>query len=89
MLIVRAKAVAEGAVGFFLDHYVSARVAKYTYGVYSSPRFNPANPQHMLREHLVYTNPSGKKHVSGGFSTHLRRVGRSYAENRAILIPVY
>jgi hypothetical protein len=66
--------VAEGAVGFFLDHYVSARVARFTYGVYCNNRYDPSNPEHVRRKGKVYNDPSGTKFIPGGFLPHVTKV---------------
>ncbi|KAF9234834.1 hypothetical protein BU15DRAFT_78667 [Melanogaster broomeanus] len=50
------KAVAEGAVAFYLDHKVSARVAKFTYGTRCAIEFNRNDEQHRLR--AAVSNPT-------------------------------
>ncbi|KAG8939857.1 hypothetical protein FRC03_005945, partial [Tulasnella sp. 419] len=69
-----AKAAANGAVNYYLDHRVSARVAKWTYGVYKSPRFSEWNAEHLRRRGDMYVDPaSGWKFVKGGFHSHVKR----------------
>ncbi|KAF7362767.1 hypothetical protein MVEN_00626400 [Mycena venus] len=43
------KAVADGAVSFYVDHYVSVRVARFTYGMQISEPYNPNNVEHATR----------------------------------------
>ncbi|KAG8919318.1 hypothetical protein FRC02_001749 [Tulasnella sp. 418] len=69
-----AKAAANGAVNYYLDHRVSARVAKWTYGVYQSPAFSEWNAEHLRRRGDMYVDPaSGWKFVKGGFHSHVKR----------------
>ncbi|KAM6502907.1 hypothetical protein JOM56_002884 [Amanita muscaria] len=69
----RRKEVADGAVSWYLDRFVSARVAKYSYGVTVEEEFNPENPEHVRREGTVFACANGKFCIPGGFSTMLRR----------------
>ncbi|KAF7982968.1 hypothetical protein HWV62_24554 [Athelia sp. TMB] len=62
------KAVAEGAASFYLDHRVSARVARKTYGSRSSTRFKPHDPEHKQRSHATYgTSVSEEKEFRRDF----------------------
>ncbi|EEB96453.1 hypothetical protein MPER_04412, partial [Moniliophthora perniciosa FA553] len=65
------KAVADGAVSFYLDHCVSARVSRFTYGVECSVVYNHSNPEHRRRSNTTYTNAAGVRMVPGAFSTIL------------------
>ena len=70
-----AKAVAEGAVGFFLDHFVASRAARFTYGVNVSPRFRPNDPEHAKRKNnLLPVGISGIQYIDGGFRAHVTKV---------------
>ncbi|KAK7029533.1 hypothetical protein VNI00_014410 [Paramarasmius palmivorus] len=62
------KAVADGAVSFYLDHCVSARVSRFTYGVECAVPYDQSNPEHRRRAHTTYVNPSGMRLVPGAFS---------------------
>ncbi|TFK78163.1 hypothetical protein K466DRAFT_438595, partial [Polyporus arcularius HHB13444] len=44
-----SKAVAHGAVCFYLEHFVSARVMKMTYGIAIVVDYNRKDPEHALR----------------------------------------
>jgi hypothetical protein len=61
------KAVADGAVAFYLDHVVSVRVARFTYGTKCSVLYNPLDPQHVARSATMYTHPSGLQYVPKAF----------------------
>jgi hypothetical protein len=45
----RNKAVADGAVSYYLDHFVSARVSRMVYGTDVNWRYNSCDPEHLLR----------------------------------------
>ena len=73
----RNKAVAEGAVSFYLRNVVSVRIAKVTYGVKCTATFDARNPDHVLRQHSLRTRPSGEISVDGAFKVLLGKVGAS------------
>ncbi|KAG8955791.1 hypothetical protein FRC03_011054 [Tulasnella sp. 419] len=67
-----AKAAAHGAVSFYLDHFVSARVARWTYGIPCGHAYDASNPKHFARRQKVYQDAfNGREYVSGGFAIHL------------------
>lgn len=68
------KAVADGAISFYLDHFVTTRVAKYTYGIPCNVPYDPSKPEHLSRASDCFTGPSGKIKVPGAFSTILKSV---------------
>ncbi|KII95456.1 hypothetical protein PLICRDRAFT_170106 [Plicaturopsis crispa FD-325 SS-3] len=68
------KAVADGAVSFYIDHFVSVRVARTTYGVKCQTPYISQNPDHKARSHLAYTDPSnGRWMLPNSFSTILAK----------------
>jgi hypothetical protein len=69
-----AKAVGEGAVSFYLDHYVSSRIAKVSYGVKGSRSYKPNDPEHERRKRHIFARPSGHKMINGAFVTVLEKV---------------
>jgi hypothetical protein len=71
---LRNKAVADGAVAFYLDHVVSVRVARFTYGTKCSVLYNPLDPQHVARSATMYTHPSGLQYVPKAFDGILVKV---------------
>ncbi|KAH0588423.1 hypothetical protein H2248_004272 [Termitomyces sp. 'cryptogamus'] len=62
------KAVADGGVSFYIDHFVSARIAKYTYGIQICHRYKPSDPEHESRFLTVFTNAAGYEMVPGAYS---------------------
>ncbi|KAF9465200.1 hypothetical protein BDZ94DRAFT_415553 [Collybia nuda] len=62
------KAVADGAVSFYLDHFVAVRVSRFTYGTTCSTTYNPSNLEHVLRSPTIFTSVSGGKRLPGHFS---------------------
>jgi hypothetical protein len=70
----RNKAVAVGAVSYYIDHFVTGRISKFTYGVPCIALYDPSNPEHVRREHKSYINPMGEKRVPDHFETMLSRV---------------
>jgi len=67
------KAVSDGALSYYLDHFVKKRVAKITYGNFCHIRFNPADPEHKIREHTSFTSISGQRRIPEAFDTILAR----------------
>lgn len=70
----RNKAVAYGAVSFYLDHFVSSRVTKVTYGTEIYVDYNPDDPEHFARRYQKFTPPSGRVSVPNRFSIVLQKV---------------
>ena len=50
----RNKAVAVGAVSYYLDHPVVGRLVKCTYGIPTSIPYNHSDPEHRKRAHQAY-----------------------------------
>ncbi|KAI0656119.1 hypothetical protein C8Q70DRAFT_1056985 [Cubamyces menziesii] len=71
-----SKAVAEGAVSFYLDHFVSARVIRMTYGVEVGVHYDKNKAEHLARRHQCYTRPNGGVRLPHGFSVILTKGGR-------------
>lgn len=56
----RNKAVSDGAMSFYLDHYVRSRVSKVTYGSIANVLYKDHDPEHTKRSSLRYTQADGK-----------------------------
>ncbi|KAJ6592474.1 hypothetical protein B0H19DRAFT_1245347 [Mycena capillaripes] len=67
------KAVADGAVSFYIDHHVSVRVARFTYGMGVSETYNPQNREHAARFEKRYQGAAGDWLVHGAFSAVLKQ----------------
>ncbi|EIW80580.1 hypothetical protein CONPUDRAFT_105634 [Coniophora puteana RWD-64-598 SS2] len=65
------KAVADGAVSFYIDHLVSTRTARFSYGIKTRVKYDEANHEHRIREHKRYTCATGDDALPCGFSTIL------------------
>ena len=76
LTVRRGKAVANGAVSFLLDHLVSMRVARTTFGTDIHHAFDPSNAQHRLRSGKVVLNSAGEKLVPQAFDVILAKVGQ-------------
>ena len=72
--LIRNKAVSDGAISFYLDHYVRTRVSKVTYGVFINTRYHSDAPDHRSRSHNVYTSASGIKKIRNSFDIILPKV---------------
>ena len=79
------KAVANGAIGFYCDHHVGARIAKYMYGVEFLREFDAADPEHRERQSRLFQLPSGPKLLPDAFDCILARVSPPM-ENRFRLV---
>ncbi|KAI0668096.1 hypothetical protein C8Q78DRAFT_1081498 [Trametes maxima] len=67
------KAVAQGSMRFYLEHHVTARVMKKTYGTDYSPLFRPGDPQHIAHISQMKMLPSGLMCIRGAFETILTK----------------
>jgi len=62
------KAVSDGAILFYLDHFVRTRVSKVTYGSFCTIPYDPNNSDHKKRANNVYIcDFAGKKRINGFF----------------------
>ncbi|KAL0057726.1 hypothetical protein AAF712_008969 [Marasmius tenuissimus] len=65
------KAVADGAVSFYLNNTVSIRVARFTYGTSVNIPYEPSNPEHNKRSDTVYTDLDGNRRIPRRFEPSL------------------
>ena len=72
--ISRSKAVSDGAISFYLDHFVRTRVSKVAYGNFCHIAYNPYAPDHRLRSHKVFISVSGEKRINDSFNIILPKV---------------
>ncbi|KAJ3497279.1 hypothetical protein NLJ89_g10367 [Agrocybe chaxingu] len=68
-----SKAVADGAIGFYCDHHVAARMSKFMYGVEFLRELNPEDPEHLKRKEKLCELPSGPKLLPDAFDCILAR----------------
>ena len=70
----RNKAVSDGAISFYLDHFVRTRVSKVTYGAFVTTEYDASAPEHRSRSHNVFASVSGEKRIPGFFDIILPKV---------------
>ena len=68
------KAVADGAVSFHIDHLVTARAAKLTYGLSCSTSFQSGRADHVSRANTKFRNLSGSWVLPNAFRSILKKV---------------
>nr|GAT52799.1 predicted protein [Mycena chlorophos] len=67
------KAVSDGAVSFFLDHFVSSRISKDGYGIEISTVYDSNDPQNVARLSNTTFDAAGERVVPDQFDTILPR----------------
>ncbi|KAJ6458045.1 hypothetical protein C8R47DRAFT_1188838 [Mycena vitilis] len=67
------KAVADGAVSFYIDHHVSVRVARFTYGLQVIQVYDPENSEHTARSKQAFKCATGQVIVPGTFNPILKK----------------
>ncbi|KAI0918923.1 hypothetical protein AcV5_001979, partial [Taiwanofungus camphoratus] len=72
------KAVAEGAISFYLDSFVSVRVARITYGCECMVLYGGTNPEHFVRRESIVTQPSGRRVLPDAFTVILPKGTRMH-----------
>jgi hypothetical protein len=70
------KAVADGAVSFYIDHLVSSRVARATFGVEIYTPFNSNDPEHQARRHTRFIDAAGDPSIPNQFASILLKVNK-------------
>jgi len=68
------KAVADGAVSFHIDHLVTTRAAKLTYGSSCVTPFQPFWAEHVSRANTKFRDLSGSWVLPNAFQSILRKV---------------
>ncbi|KIP02816.1 hypothetical protein PHLGIDRAFT_122128 [Phlebiopsis gigantea 11061_1 CR5-6] len=77
------KAVAEGAVSYFLSNSVAARISRLTYGAPCVRDYVPSDMEHAMRSHRTYSRPSGRVVVPDAFQVILGK-GVKVKENEEL-----
>ena len=74
--LFRNKAVSDGALSFYHDHFVHIRVSKFTYGIVCNTLFNLTDSDHQqrARAHKIFTATSGHLRVPDFFDVILPKV---------------
>ena len=71
----RNKAVADGAVSFYIDHCVGVRIATSTYGIECLTSFDEDDLEHIARSNKAIFRPSGRIVLPDYFDVILKKVG--------------
>lgn len=80
------KAVSDGAISFFLDHFVKTRVSRVTVGCFADPIYDPKDPEHVKREKSTHIAQDGEKRVRGHFYVILSKVNGIFSLLMAIVL---
>ncbi|ESK91373.1 hypothetical protein Moror_2720 [Moniliophthora roreri MCA 2997] len=67
------KAAADGGISFFIDHFVSTRVSRFTYGVACHVNFKERDPEHRQRRQKVIVSEVGKRELHDAFDVILQK----------------
>ncbi|KAH9940124.1 uncharacterized protein BXZ73DRAFT_43112 [Epithele typhae] len=80
------KAVSSGALCYYLERFVTARVARMTYGIEVACEYDPNDPEHTARRTMTYVDARGIVSLSNGFFSMLKR-GTRVRETEEISYP--
>jgi len=72
--LFRNKAVSDGAISFYLDHFVRTRVSKLSYGTFCGTLYEETDPEHVKRKANTYTSLAGELLVNNYFAVILHKV---------------
>ena len=64
-----------------LDHFVTARIARFTFSASCSRSYELSNPEHVKRNRKSYLDPIGDRWVPDCFETMLPRVRRKLSSS--------
>jgi hypothetical protein len=73
-ILISNKAVADGGVSFYIDHFVTARFSKFAYGVEVTHKFDASNTEHQRRKNKTFMLPKGCLGIDGIFDVILPQV---------------
>lgn len=60
-------------MSFYLEHFVSARIIKMTYGTVINTSYDPTDVEHIARNYKKIVRPSGRVVVPDFFSSILTK----------------
>ncbi|GBE79274.1 hypothetical protein SCP_0204720 [Sparassis crispa] len=78
------KAIAEGAVSFYLEHFVAVRMARVTYGTPCLRPYDPNDKEHYQRWEKIITRPSGHLVLPDAFGSLLQKGMRMHDSDEVI-----
>jgi hypothetical protein len=73
-LLISNKAVADGGVSFYIDHFVTARFSKFAYGIKIHKEYDASNTEHRRRKNSTFMTSAGYLGIRGIFSVILPQV---------------
>lgn len=68
------KAVAAEVISYYVDHFVTGRISKFTYGTPCDIPYQPFDPEHVRCEYKSHFGPLEEKWVPNIFATLLLQV---------------
>lgn len=71
LLVFSNKAVSDGALSFYLDHFVKTRVSKVAYGSFCHIPYDSDDIEHTARESQTFISVSNSKRIGGFFQVVL------------------
>ncbi|EIW80674.1 hypothetical protein CONPUDRAFT_125506 [Coniophora puteana RWD-64-598 SS2] len=80
------KAVADGAVSFYIDHIVTSRTARFTYGAEAIVPYVPWDSGHLARSHKQFMGVDGEMSLGDAFSSILLK-GERVSETQEFSSP--
>ena len=63
--------MSDGAISFYLDHFVRTRVSKVAYGSFCHIAYDPTDPEHRARESKTFMSVSSSRRLGGFFQVVL------------------
>lgn len=72
--LFRNKAVSDGAISFYLDHFVRTRVSKLSYGTCCWAIYNNSDPEHVKRKANIAIDLAGRVMLDNCFGVLLLKV---------------
>ena len=73
-LLISNKAVADGGVSFYIDHFVTSRVSKFAYGIEIHQKYDASNTEHQRRKNSTVMTSKGYLGIDGIFHVILPQV---------------
>ncbi|KAF5373782.1 hypothetical protein D9758_000895 [Tetrapyrgos nigripes] len=83
-----SKAVADGAISYYLDHVVAARISKKVIGADCIRDYIPDDPEHQKRASEIQLSCTGKQELHYGFDIILHK-GERVVESQEFRRPYY
>lgn len=65
------KAVADGALSYYMDHLVTTRVSKFAYGSKCNVTYDASDPEHVRRQADAFTSANNERRIPGYFDAIL------------------